>query len=72
MNNYSNQNLGNNQKQNPKEGKKEVEPIKYDWINNGINKEAVEWAKKFGEELAKDDNRFKKLTTSQLRKFFGQ
>jgi CRISPR-associated protein Csm2 len=68
MNYYSNQNVGYNQKQN----QNEKETIKSDWIKNGITKEAVEWAKKFGEELAKDDDKgYKKLTTSQLRKFFG-
>lgn len=43
------------------------------WIHNGITEDAIEWAKKFGEELALSvDQGPKALTTSQLRKFFGE
>ena len=45
------------------------------WIQEHLTDETVEWAKSFGEFLQKDD--FKAhgsgpLTTSQIRKFFGE
>ena len=59
--------------------------IKKEWLDNrshwiksseGINKNVIEWAEDFGKELAGNSNNNKKvigkLTTSQLRKFFGQ
>jgi CRISPR type III-A-associated protein Csm2 len=48
-------------------------PINKDLITSktGITNETINWAKQFGEYLATDDT-LKKLTTSQLRKFFGQ
>lgn len=58
----------------------EIDEIKRQWSNNGrnwitspngITQEAIDWAEKFGKYLAKNDS-FKKLSTSQLRKFFGQ
>jgi len=63
------------------------EKIKPEWIQNGIeDEEPVEWANKFGTYLAKNDDyikivkrggeevkvKRKILTTSQLRKFFGE
>lgn len=48
--------------------------LKQSWIQEGITEETVEWAKSFAEYLAagdKDKNK-KALTTSQLRKFFGE
>ncbi|WP_075964496.1 type III-A CRISPR-associated protein Csm2 [Parabacteroides massiliensis] len=45
--------------------------MKKDWIQNGISNEAVEWAKSFGEYLTKKDVK-DVLSTSQLRKFFGE
>lgn len=49
------------------------------WISNGITPETVQWASEFGTELSKNKNdaagrelRDTKLTTSQLRKFFGE
>lgn len=42
------------------------------WIHNGISEEAVNWANKFGEELASRDGAIKPMTTSQLRKFYGE
>lgn len=45
--------------------------MKKDWIQNGISNEAVEWAKSFGEFLTKKDVKGA-LSTSQLRKFFGE
>jgi len=61
------------QQQNSRSGNPNYKPINAEWIKseNGIPKEAVEWAKEFGSYLAKDDQ-LKKLSTSQLRKFFGQ
>ena len=44
--------------------------INTSWIKDGITKEAIEWAKKFGEELNEGKSE-EKLTTSQIRKFFG-
>lgn len=53
--------------------------FKKEWITKQINHETVSWASEFGTELAKNktDNSGKeirdtKLTTSQLRKFFGE
>lgn len=49
--------------------------LQLDWIVNGINNDnPIKWAEEFGTFLAtNEDNRGKKkLTTTQLRKFFGQ
>lgn len=53
--------------------------FKKEWITTQINSETVKWASKFGGELAKNKKGFDgkelkdtKLTTSQLRKFFGE
>jgi len=62
-----------------------------DWITKGIDKNAIQWAEKFGHHLAdkfvresngskkqkdykgkKEDLTVAHLTTSQLRKFFGE
>lgn len=46
-----------------------------EWIQNGITDDAVEWSKSFGQFLQEDDSRnrgTKPLTTSQIRKFFGE
>lgn len=43
--------------------------LKESWIQKGISEETVEWAKSFAEYLVKGK---KALTTSQLRKFFGE
>ena len=45
------------------------------WIQEKITDEAVEWAKSFGRFLQQDDSRnrgSRPLTTSQIRKFFGE
>ena len=48
-------------------------PINESWINDEINEEAIEYAEKFAEFLTKSDDRgVMTLTTSQLRKFFGE
>ncbi len=36
-----------------------------EWLRNGINSEAINWAQKAGKH-------FKFMTTSQIRKFFGE
>lgn len=41
------------------------------WVQEGIKDETVEWAKSFGEFLQKKD-RTNPLTSSQIRKFFGE
>jgi CRISPR-associated protein Csm2 len=45
--------------------------IKTEWIRNEISDDAIEWAKSFGEYLSRTTNQ-KALTTSQLRRFFGE
>lgn len=66
---------------NPQQGK-----VKPEWINDKIDQTTVAFAKEFGKYLAKDDSKVKlekdgksiniilgeKLTTSQLRRFFGE
>lgn len=53
--------------------------FKKEWITVEINSETVNWASEFGSQLAKNkldrngsELRDSKLTTSQLRKFFGE
>jgi CRISPR type III-A-associated protein Csm2 len=49
--------------------------IDVDWIKskNGLNDISINWAKEFGEFLAQDESKgLKMLSTSQIRKFFGQ
>jgi len=53
--------------------------FKKEWITTKIDKETVNWAAEFGSTLAKnkknnksEEMRDTKLTTSQLRKFFGE
>jgi len=49
--------------------------LRPEWIQEEITDETVEWAKSFGEFLQQDDSRnrgTKPLTTSQIRKFFGE
>lgn len=45
-----------------------------DWVQNSASAEMVTWADSFGKFLAKKekDDQFKPLSTSQLRKFFGE
>lgn len=42
------------------------------WIHEGISEDAINWANKFGKDLAEREGRTGALTTSQLRKFFGE
>lgn len=48
------------------------EHLNPEWIRNGINNDAVEWARSFGDFLSHQQDRKKPLTTSQIRKFFGE
>src|SRR5690625_357521 len=42
------------------------------WITKSINFEAVKWTEVEGQKLAKKSGKQSALTTSQLRKFFGE
>lgn len=44
------------------------------WVNGNIpiSQEAIEWVSSFGKYLSTKDGNFDPLTTSQLRKFFGE
>lgn len=46
--------------------------IKKEWIQEGTIDETVEWAKSFGKYLQSNENGTGPLTTSQIRKFFGE
>ncbi len=46
--------------------------IKREWIQEAVVDETVEWSKSFGKYLQSDDNGTSPLTTSQIRKFFGE
>lgn len=51
------------------------DPIKPEWITQGIDNDAIEWARTFGEYLSpegKNNSNHKPMTTSQLRRFFGE
>lgn len=45
--------------------------LKKEWVQNGVKNDAIEWAKSFGEFLQEKD-KTKPLSTSQIRKFFGE
>lgn len=47
-------------------------PLQEDWIINKIDDSAINWAKEFAQYLTRDEDRNRRLTTSQLRKFFGK
>lgn len=42
------------------------------WIINPINEDVVEWTTSFAKYLTEEDNYVKPLSTSQLRRFFGE
>ena len=46
--------------------------LKQEWIQQGIVNETVDWTKSFGEFLQSEQNGTKPLTSSQIRKFFGE
>lgn len=46
--------------------------LKQEWIQQGIVNETVDWTKSFGEFLQSDQKGTKPLTSSQIRKFFGE
>ena len=45
--------------------------LEKEWIHSGITNETIDWAKSFGQYLQERD-RTGPLTTSQIRKFFGE
>ena len=46
--------------------------LKKEWVQSEITDEAVEWTKSFGEYLTNSSDGVNALTTSQIRKFFGE
>ncbi len=60
------------------EGKSNLYPQKHfdpNWVREGIkDRDPIDWAESFGKFLAENDerDRINGLTTTQLRKFFGQ
>jgi len=46
--------------------------MKREWIQEATVDETVEWSKSFGQYLQSNDNGTGPLTTSQIRKFFGE
>lgn len=46
--------------------------IKQEWIRNGITEDAIDQISSFGKSLSGNSEGKKPLTTSQLRKFFGE
>ncbi len=51
---------------------KKQENFKPVWITKGITPEVVSWCESFGKYLASNQGDKSPLTTSQLRKFFGE
>ena len=47
-------------------------PINRDWIQNGIDEAAINWANTFGQSLTTNDGGRAALTTTQIRKFYGE
>ncbi|MDK2909992.1 MAG: CRISPR-associated protein Csm2 [Bacteroidales bacterium] len=47
-------------------------PINQEWIQNGINNDAINWANELGNRLSTPAGPKKALTSSQIRKFFGE
>lgn len=46
--------------------------LKKEWVQEKITDETVIWAKSFGKYLQSQENRSQPLTSSQIRKFFGE
>ncbi len=42
------------------------------WVQNDINDDVIKWSESFGKFLQSKSNDTKPLTTSQIRKFFGE
>lgn len=42
------------------------------WVSVGLDDYTVDWADQFGKHLTSNTNDLKPLTTSQLRRFFGE
>lgn len=49
-----------------------IEKIQQKWIQEKVDDAAVTWARSFGEFLQSGANQSKALSTSQIRKFFGE
>ncbi|MBK9290675.1 MAG: type III-A CRISPR-associated protein Csm2 [Bacteroidetes bacterium] len=47
-------------------------PIRREWIQEGITDDAINWANQFGQQLTVPAGPRHALTTSQIRKFFGE
>lgn len=47
-------------------------PINQNWIQNGIEEAAIKWASDFGYQLTRKSDDRNPLTTSQIRKFYGE
>ena len=41
-------------------------------IRNGVNEEVIDFIKDFGEHLVKKEDNYETVSTSQVRKFFGE
>ena len=46
--------------------------LKKEWIQESISDETVTWAKSFGKYLQSHENKSEPLSTSQIRRFFGE
>lgn len=46
--------------------------LKREWVQEGIVDDTVNWAKSFGRFLQSRENNSDPLTTSQIRKFYGE
>jgi len=59
-----------------KGGKESIISLKAEWIQKGITEDAREWAESFGKFLCSIEEDYQQpkgsLSTSQLRKFFGE
>ena len=49
-----------------------TENLKEKWITSAVDNDAVSWAESFAKYLAESEEDSGRLTTSQLRKFFGK
>lgn len=47
-------------------------PIQKEWVTDGIDERAINWAKDLGEKLTQRDGAKQELTTSQIRRFYGE
>ncbi|MFN4298819.1 MAG: type III-A CRISPR-associated protein Csm2 [Thermaurantimonas sp.] len=66
--NFNNQLFQRNNNQGGGNSAQENFIVKTEWITNGMNQESDQFCEKFGKHLAKEE----KLTTTQLRNFYGE